>query len=30
MWTALMVVPEVKEVYDGRYEKVMRERGINP
>jgi hypothetical protein len=30
MWTALMVVPEVKEVYDGRYEKVMRDRGISP
>jgi len=29
IWTALMVVPEVKEVYDGRYEKLMRDRGIN-
>jgi hypothetical protein len=29
MWAALMVIPEVKEVYDGRYEKLMRDRGIN-
>ena len=30
MWTALMVVPEVKELYDARYETLMRDRRIDP
>lgn len=30
MWNALMPIPEVKEVYDQRYEQLMKIRGINP
>jgi hypothetical protein len=29
MWKALMVIPEVKEVYDLRYEQLMKDKGIN-
>jgi len=30
VWKALLRVPEIKELYTGRYKKLMKERGINP
>ena len=30
VWNALIPVPEIKELYDERYSKLMTERGINP
>ena len=30
VWNALTPVPEVKELYDERYSKLMTEKGINP
>lgn len=30
VWDALCVAPEVKELYDGRYKKLMQEKGISP
>lgn len=30
VWNALLVAPEVKELYDLRYEQLMKEKGITP
>jgi hypothetical protein len=30
VWDALLVAPEIKELYDERYAELMREKGINP
>jgi hypothetical protein len=30
VWSSLLRVPEVKELYDGRYAQLMQERGISP
>jgi len=30
IWNPLLVAPEIKELYDERYEKLMRDKGINP
>jgi hypothetical protein len=30
VWDALLPVPEIKELYDERYAKLMGDRGINP
>jgi hypothetical protein len=30
VWCALLPAPEIKELYDERYNRLMRERGINP
>lgn len=30
VWNALIPVPEIKELYDERYSKLMNDRGINP
>ena len=30
IWNVLILFPEIKELYDGRYSKLMRDRNINP
>ncbi len=30
MWSALVPIPEIKELYDERYKQLMKDRGINP
>jgi hypothetical protein len=30
IWDALRVIPEIKELYDERYSKLMQDKGINP
>ena len=30
VWKALLPIPEIKELYDGRYDQLMQDKGINP
>jgi len=30
IWNALVLIPEIKELFDERYSRLMMERGINP
>ncbi len=30
VWDALLLAPEIKELYDERYAKLMKDKGINP